>query len=87
MKIAIIGAGFYGLHLADSLKQLGIDIKVFEGEDDILKKASGNNQYRLHLGFHYARNFRTREQSRLGFHEFLKKYSFLTQKKLKKITI
>jgi len=72
MKFAVIGAGFYGLHIATRLKALGLEVAIFEQEKDILKFASGNNQFRLHLGFHYARNFRTRQQSRDGYHVFLR---------------
>jgi hypothetical protein len=79
MKFAVIGAGFYGLHIATRLKALGLETKVFEKADDILAFASGNNQFRLHLGFHYARNFRTRQQSRDGFYRFLERYGKLTE--------
>ncbi|QEY32366.1 NAD(P)/FAD-dependent oxidoreductase [Synechococcus sp. RSCCF101] len=79
MRFAVIGAGFYGLHIATRLKALGLEIRVFEKSDDILTFASGNNQFRLHLGFHYARNFRTRQQSRDGFFRFLERYQQLTE--------
>lgn len=79
MKFAVIGAGFYGLHLATRLRALGLETKVFEKSDDILTFASGNNQFRLHLGFHYARNFRTRQQSRDGYYRFLERYDKLTE--------
>jgi hypothetical protein len=79
MKFAVIGAGFYGLHIATRLKALGLETKVFEKAEDILTFASGNNQFRLHLGFHYARNFRTRQQSRDGYFRFLERYGKLTE--------
>ena len=79
MKFAVIGAGFYGLHIASRLKALGLETKVFEKAGDILTFASGNNQFRLHLGFHYARNFRTRQQSRDGYFRFLERYGKLTE--------
>jgi hypothetical protein len=79
MKFAVIGAGFYGLHIATRLKALGLETKVFEKAEDILAFASGNNQFRLHLGFHYARNFRTRQQSRDGYFRFLERYGKLTE--------
>jgi hypothetical protein len=79
LKFAIIGAGFYGLHIASRLKALGLEVAVYEKRDDILRFASGNNQYRLHLGFHYARNFRTRQQSRDGYFRFLERYGNLTK--------
>ena len=79
MRFAVIGAGFYGLHIASRLQALGFDVDIFEKEDNILCRSSGNNQFRLHLGFHYARNFRTRQQSRDGYYRFLERYEKLTQ--------
>ena len=77
-KIAIIGAGWYGCHIGTTLKLHGIEVKVFEKEADIFTKASGNNQFRLHLGFHYARNYNTRIQSRDGYQRFVERYPTLS---------
>lgn len=79
MRFAVIGAGFYGLHIATRLKALGLEVNVYEKSDRLLSFASGNNQFRLHLGFHYARNFRTRQQSRDGYFRFLERYGALTK--------
>jgi len=78
-KIAIIGAGWYGCHIALSLKELGFEVSVFERDSDVLTRASGNNQFRLHLGFHYARNYDTRIQSRNGYQRFVERYPTLTK--------
>lgn len=80
MKIAIIGAGIYGCHIGERLISLGFEVKIYEKSNNIFSVASGNNQYRLHLGFHYARNFRTRQQSRDGFFRFLERYGSFTKK-------
>jgi hypothetical protein len=80
MKVAIIGAGLYGCHITERLISLGIDVVIFEKNDAIFKEASSNNQFRLHQGFHYARNFRTRQQSRDGFYRFIERYGEFTQK-------
>ena len=77
-KFGIIGAGWYGCHIASSFKALGFDVTVFDGEDSILNRASGNNQFRLHQGFHYARNYRTRVQSRDGYMRFIERYPTLS---------
>ena len=77
-KFGIIGAGWYGCHIASSFKALGFDVTVFDGEDTILERASGNNQFRLHQGFHYARNYRTRVQSRDGYMRFIERYPTLS---------
>jgi hypothetical protein len=76
MKIAIIGAGWYGCHIAKSLKNKGLEVKIYEKESDIFLQASSKNQNRLHLGFHYPRSYITRKQSKIGFDRFLNEYGF-----------
>ena len=78
MKIAIVGAGWYGCHIGSVLNGLGLDIDIYEKVRLILSQASGNNQFRLHQGFHYARNFRTRVQSKEGYDDFIEFYPELT---------
>ena len=78
MKVAIVGAGWYGCHIARFLKSLGYSVAVFDRRDDIMTEASGFNQNRLHQGFHYARDYETRMQSRDGFNRFLERYGHLT---------
>ena len=67
-KIAIIGAGWFGCHIAHQIKKKlnKFDIKLYEKEKDIFLGASSNNQNRLHLGFHYPRSKQTRLQSKNG---------------------
>jgi hypothetical protein len=77
MKIAIVGSGWVGCHLAHKLKEQH-DIVVYEKNSDIFKETSYNNQNRLHLGFHYARNSKTRNLCRETFGLFLNDYGFLT---------
>ncbi len=57
-KIAIIGAGFFGLSIAFYL-QKKFQVTVFEKNSDILTGASRANQLRFHLGYHYPRSKRT----------------------------
>lgn len=78
MKIGIIGAGWYGCHLASVFGSLNFDVTLFERNNAILGKASGNNQYRLHMGFHYARHHGTRIQSFDGFQRFMDRYANLS---------
>lgn len=78
MKIAVIGAGWYGCHLSVLLRRIEIDVTVFERNSTIFSGASGKNQNRLHLGFHYARDYKTRMQSREGFSRFLERYPHLS---------
>lgn len=72
MKIAIVGAGWVGCHLASKL--IGTyDVDIYEAED-IFHSTSFYNQNRLHLGFHYARNQRTRLLCRNTFGRFNSDY-------------
>ena len=80
MNICIIGAGWFGCHIARKLIEDGHEVKIFEKEKNIFSNASGNNQNRLHLGFHYPRSKKTIEFSKKGFSKFKKEYGFLTKK-------
>jgi hypothetical protein len=75
MKIAIVGAGWVGCHLALKLKDK-YDVTLYE-EDEVFSKTSLKNQNRLHLGFHYARSSSTRELCKSTFNRFLNEYSNL----------
>jgi FAD dependent oxidoreductase len=77
-RIAIIGAGWYGCHIGLSLASLGMDVQIFDKCHRPLHRASGNNQFRLHQGFHYARHYGTRLQSRDGFTRFIERYPTLS---------
>lgn len=79
MKIAIAGGGWYGCHIASSLKAHGVDVALFERHEALFHEASGNNQFRLHQGLHYARSAQTRHQSRDGYHRFVERYPKLSQ--------
>ncbi|TSC74741.1 MAG: hypothetical protein G01um101444_176 [Parcubacteria group bacterium Gr01-1014_44] len=59
MKIAVVGAGIFGISAAVKLAQNSHRVDLFEKEDGILKAASGINQFRLHRGFHYPRSSET----------------------------
>jgi hypothetical protein len=85
MNIAIIGAGWVGCHLAMQLKEKH-NIKIYE-EDSIFSKTSANNQNRLHLGYHYPRDSKTRELCFNSFNDFIKQYGFLTSEVKKNIYV
>jgi len=80
MKIAIIGGGWFGCHIGNELLKEGHEIVIYEREREIFSGASGANQNRLHLGYHYPRSHITREQSKKGFNIFKKKYSYFSKK-------
>ena len=57
MKIAVIGGGIFGITTAITLgMNVQFDVTLFEKSSDILKAASGSNQYRVHRGYHYPRS-------------------------------
>jgi hypothetical protein len=79
MKIAIIGGGWVGCHLAHKL-QHEHEVTIFEKNNKLFTETSYNNQNRLHLGFHYARSFETRELCQNTFFRFIEDYKFATNK-------
>jgi glutaredoxin-related protein len=78
MKIAIIGGGWVGCHLAYKLKNEHT-VTIFEKNHSLFEETSYKNQNRLHLGFHYARNNKTRKLCLDTFDRFLTDYEFLTK--------
>ncbi len=78
-KIAIIGAGWFGCYIGYDLIKSGYEVKIFEKEKEIFLGASGYNQNRLHLGFHYPRSYKTIQESKKGYEKFLKKFPRFTK--------
>mgnify|MGYP006268857467 CR=1 FL=1 len=78
MKIAIIGGGWVGCHLAYKLKG-SHSVTLYEKNEKLFSETSFNNQNRLHSGFHYARNHKTREMCKDTFSKFMEDYGFLTK--------
>lgn len=76
MKIAIIGGGWVGCHLAMKLKDTH-DVVVYEENRRLFEESSLKNQNRLHLGYHYTRNYRTRLLCKNTFERFINDYNFL----------
>jgi len=74
-KCAVVGAGIYGVTAATKLKTKGFDVDLFEAEDDILKAASGINQYRIHRGYHYPRSLDTIKSCKDNEQSFIKYYN------------
>lgn len=75
MKIAVIGAGWFGCHIAMKLKKY-YEVSLFDA-NGIFTGASIKNQNRLHLGFHYARNSSTRSMCENTFQRFRNDYESL----------
>lgn len=80
MKIKILGAGWYGCHIARALKKLGgVSVTVHEKTNKIMGGASGNIPARLHIGPHYPRSHITRAACREHYKAFMAEYGFLTR--------
>ena len=71
MKIIIIGTGWFGLYSALLLQEKH-DVIIIEKNKDIFNNSSYYNQNRLHLGFHYVRNSKTRKMCKKNFNRFKK---------------
>lgn len=73
MKIVIIGAGWYGCYCA-YLLQNKYDLILIDKNNEIFDNSSYYNQNRLHLGYHYPRNFDTRNLCKKYFNTFKEKF-------------
>ena len=78
MRIAIIGGGWVGCHLAYKLRDVHT-VTIFEKNAKLFQESSYNNQNRLHRGYHYARNSKTRELCADTFTRFTDDYNFLVE--------
>lgn len=72
--IGIIGSGWYGLHVANLLKNK-FNVTLLEKDSKIFGRSSYYNQNRLHLGYHYCRDYKTRNLCQRNFDRFVEKYS------------
>ncbi|MGF6776403.1 FAD-dependent oxidoreductase [Paraburkholderia sp. GAS334] len=72
-EAVVIGGGFYGTTIAAYLvRARGMKrVTLIEREDALLKRASCNNQARIHNGYHYPRSFTTAYRSRVNLRKFV----------------
>ncbi|MBD1137568.1 hypothetical protein IDH33_01875 [Pelagibacterales bacterium SAG-MED43] len=86
-SICIIGGGFYGCYIAKKIIEnfKNIKIEIYEKNIDLLSEAGKNNQYRLHLGFHYPRSFETIKQTQEGSKIFVNEFKKFISKPKKNI--
>lgn len=73
--VAIIGGGFYGCMLALHFKKIFKNVILLEKETELLRKASYNNQARIHNGYHYPRSFITALRSHVNYGRFISDFS------------
>jgi len=74
-KIAVVGAGIYGITAAIKLRANGFKVDLFEKNSDIMQAASGINQYRVHRGYHYPRSLDTINSCKNNESTFIKYYN------------
>lgn len=75
-KYLVIGGGFFGSYLGCLLKQENKSgsVVIVEREKELLKRASYNNQARIHNGYHYPRSFLTAFSSHKNFDAFVEEF-------------
>ncbi len=74
MKIAVIGAGWYGCHVSRVLSEKGYDVTLYEKNADIFSGISSKFGVKLHAGSHYPRSSETRKGCHQGLEEFCANY-------------
>lgn len=77
--VAIIGGGWYGCHIALTMKKAHPlwKVVIYEKNVQLLNEISGNFGIRLHAGPHYPRSPATRHDCHKGFVEFRANYNEL----------
>lgn len=75
-RVAIIGGGWVGCHLAMVLRDQ-MDVVLYEKNHTLISETSFINQNRLHYGYHYARNAATRRLCATTFVRFMEDYGDL----------
>lgn len=79
MNILIVGAGWYGCHLALILKKEGLNVIQVDRSNEFFTGSSSKNQNRLHIGFHYPRAENTIRECQEGYPLFLEYYDGITE--------
>ena len=73
-KVAVIGAGIFGLQAALELSKF-CSVKVFERRSLIIPEATSQNMYRHHMGYHYPRSDETVKEIKNASASFEEEYS------------
>src|SRR5450755_2807293 len=54
MRVGILGGGLQGCCVALSLAECGVDVTLFDRNDQLLSRAAVANEGKIHLGYMYA---------------------------------
>ena len=71
----IIGGGLYGLYSALLCGKMGQYVVLLEYDSESFTRATYINQARVHMGYHYPRNYSTAIKSANYFERFYKDYA------------
>ncbi len=82
---AIIGGGFYACYLASELAVNGVEVDLYEREEQLISRASFWNQARVHGGYHYPRHTPTALRSRVNYPRFSIEFADCLKKDFKHI--
>lgn len=83
----VVGGGFYGTVIAAYLARVRklSRVVLLEQEDALLRRASFNNQARVHNGYHYPRSYVTAFRSRVNFPKFVADWPEAVERKFTKL--
>lgn len=74
-NVIVVGSGWYGCHIALLLKSKVYNVMIIEKNNEIFNNSSFYNQNRLHLGYHYSRDYATRSLCKKYFDKFYEQYN------------
>jgi len=88
MRVGILGGGLQGCCVALSLAERGIDVTLFDRNDQLLSRAAIANEGKIHLGYMYANDVsystaRTMVQGALAFAPFFSRHLGLPLESMK----
>lgn len=83
----VVGGGFYGTVIAAYLARVRKleRVVLLEQEDGLLRRASFNNQARVHNGYHYPRSYVTAFRSRVNFPKFVTDWPDAVERRFTKL--
>ena len=84
-QILVIGGGFFGCRIAQHLRAQFSEVMVVEQENEPFRRASYNNQARVHQGYHYPRSLLTALRSRVNFGRFIAEYPECVDRSFEKV--
>lgn len=72
--VVVVGAGFFGLSIAEYFARHGKSVALCEREHMAMTRASYVNQARVHNGYHYPRSILTAMRSHMSFPKFSREF-------------